>query len=51
MGIAEELQFKTCRLWQILGKSEDQRKGKLFYREKEEAGRGYFELKSIEGRK
>lgn len=51
MAIAEELQFRTGKLWQIVGKSGDQRRGKLLYRIKEEVGRVHFELKSIEGRK
>ena len=29
-GIAEELQFRTCKLWQTIGKSEEQRQRALF---------------------
>ena len=40
---AGELQFRTSKLWQIIGRSGDQRRGLLFYREKEEVGKGCFE--------
>lgn len=49
-GIGEELQFGTHKLWQTIGKSGDQRTGKLVYREKEEIGKGCLESKSIGGK-
>lgn len=51
LGIAEELQFGTHKLWQTIGKSGDQRKGTLLGREKEEVGRGYFKGKKAHWRK
>lgn len=41
--MSEEWQFKTCRLWQTIGKSGDQRRGTLLYREKDDIGKGCFE--------
>ena len=50
LGIAEELKFGTCKLLKTCGKSRDQRRGTLLYREKEKVGSCCFEQKSI-GRK
>lgn len=44
--MAEEWQFKVCRLWQTIGKSGYQRRGTLLYREKDDVGKGCFEGKS-----
>lgn len=36
LRLAEELQFRACKLWQTIGKSGGQRKGNFFYRGKGE---------------
>lgn len=46
--MAEELQLRTCKLWQTKASLEIE--GEEVYREKEEAWRGYFESKSIGGK-
>ena len=43
LGIAEELQFRICKLWQTIGKSGEQRRGKGA------VGRGCSEGKFIGG--
>ena len=48
-GIAEESQFRTCKLWRTRGKSREQRREMIFYGGKKEVGRGYFEQKIIGG--
>ena len=47
--MAEELQFRTCKLWQTIAKSREYRRGALFYRGKEEFGRGCFETRFVGG--
>lgn len=39
LGIADELQFGTHKLWWTIGKSKDQRRGMWLYEEEEEGGR------------
>ena len=46
--ITEELKFRACRLWQITGKSGDQRRGMILYREKEKVGRGFLNESPLE---
>ena len=47
--ITEESQFRTCKVWQIIGrKVGEQRRGIFFYRGKEEAESGCFEKSTLE---
>lgn len=50
LGMAKELQLGHASYGKTLGKTWDQRRGTLFYREKEEVGRGCSEWKSIGGK-
>lgn len=47
LGLAVELQFGTCKLWQTISKSGEQRRGIRLYRGKGETGRGCFRHESI----
>lgn len=46
LGISEELQFRTSKQWQAIGKSGEQRRRAFFHRGKGEVGR-YFEQKFL----
>ena len=50
MQIAGELQIETGTLWNTIGKSREQKRGTLLYREQEEEGRSFSESKSIGGK-
>lgn len=48
-GIAEEMQSGTCKLWQTIGNSGEQRRRMCFYRVRKEIGKGSSEGKFLGG--
>lgn len=40
--MAEELQFQICKLWQMINKYIEQRRGTLLYIERRESERGFY---------
>lgn len=50
LGIAEEFQMMTTKLWQTIGKCREERRKPFFYRGEEEVVRGCFEQKFIGGK-
>lgn len=47
--MAEELQFQIWKLWQMISKYRQQKRGTLFYKEKKESEKGFISNMFIRG--